>query len=60
MDINYSGERIETGFNAKYLLDIIAQIDKENIILKLKDTMSPTLIEAQDMPSVFVIMPVRV
>jgi DNA polymerase-3 subunit beta len=60
MDINYSGEKIETGYNAKYLLDIIAQIDKEQIILKLKDSMSPTLIEAQDMSSIFVIMPVRV
>ena len=60
LDISYSGEKIETGFNAKYLLDIIAQIDKEDIILKLKDSMSPTLIEAKDMNSIFVIMPVIV
>jgi len=60
IDINYSGDKIETGFNAKYLLDIISQVEKEDIIIKLKDSMSPTLIEAQDMSSVFVIMPVRV
>lgn len=60
MDLNYSGERIETGFNSRYLLDIISQIDKEEIIFRLRDTMSPALIEAQDMNSVFVIMPVRV
>jgi len=60
LDINYSGDRIETGFNSRYLLDIIAQIDKEELIMRFRDTMSPALIEAQDMNSVFVIMPVRV
>jgi DNA polymerase-3 subunit beta len=60
LDVNYSGERIETGFNSRYLLDIIAQIDKEELIMRFRDGMSPALIEAQDMHSVFVIMPVRV
>jgi DNA polymerase-3 subunit beta len=59
-DVNYSGEKIETGFNSKYLLDIIAHIDKEELMIRFKDGMSPALIEAQDMSSVFVIMPVRV
>ena len=60
LDVNYSGERIETGFNSRYLLDIIAQIDKEELIIRFRDGMSPALIEAQDMNSVYVIMPVRV
>ena len=39
---------------------IIAQIDKEELIIRFRDGMSPALIEAQDMNSVYVIMPVRV
>jgi DNA polymerase-3 subunit beta len=60
LDVNYSGERIETGFNSRYLLDIIGQIDKEELLMRFKDGASPALIEAKDMPSVFVIMPVRI
>jgi len=60
LEINYSGDRIETGFNSRYLLDIIGQIDKEELIIRFKDSGSPALIEAKDMNSVFVIMPVRV
>jgi DNA polymerase-3 subunit beta len=60
LDVNYSGERIETGFNSRYLLDIIGQIDKEELIMRFRDSASPALIEAKDMNSVFVIMPVRV
>jgi DNA polymerase-3 subunit beta len=59
-DVNYSGDRIESGFNSRYLLEIIGQIDKEELIIKFKDGASPTLIEAKDVNSVFVIMPVRV
>ncbi len=60
LDVNYSGERIETGFNSRYLLDIIGQIDKEELLMRFKDGGSPALIEAKDMTSIFVIMPVRV
>lgn len=60
LDARYSGEKIETGFNSRYLLEIIAQIDKEELIIRFRDGVSPALIEAKDMNSVFVIMPVRV
>ncbi|MFZ9181531.1 MAG: DNA polymerase III subunit beta [Rickettsiales bacterium] len=60
MEVNYSGERIETGFNAKYFLDIISHIENEEIIIRFRDSMAPALIEAKDLNSVFVIMPVRV
>lgn len=60
MDVNYSGDRIETGFNSRYLLDIIGQIDKDEVLMRFKDSASPALLEAKDMNSVFVIMPVRI
>lgn len=60
LDITYSGDKIETGFNSRYLLDVIGQIDKEEMIMKLKDGFSPVLLEAKDMHAIFVIMPVRI
>ncbi len=60
IDINYSEDRIETGFNSRYLLDVIGQIDKEELLMRFKDGNSPAIVEAKDMNSVFVIMPVRI
>jgi DNA polymerase-3 subunit beta len=60
LDVSYLGDRIETGFNSRYLLDIIGQIDREELMMRFKDSNSPALIDAKDMSSVFVIMPVRV
>jgi len=60
LDVNYSGQKIETGFNSRYLLDIIGQVDNEELIMKFKDSGSPVLVEAKNMNSVFVIMPVRI
>lgn len=60
LDVVYSGERIETGFNSRYLLEIIGQVNKEELLIRFKDSSSPALIEAKGMNSVFVIMPVRI
>ncbi|MBU6140299.1 MAG: DNA polymerase III subunit beta [Proteobacteria bacterium] len=60
MDANYTGERIETGFNSRYLLDIIGQIDNDELLMRFRDGASPALIEAKNMSAVFVIMPVRI
>jgi len=60
LDVNYSGDKIETGFNSRYLMDIVGQIDKDELLMRFKDSNSPAIIEAKDMTSVFVIMPVRI
>jgi DNA polymerase-3 subunit beta len=60
IDISYSEERIETGFNSRYLLDVIGQIDKEEVLMRFKDGYSPAIVEAKDMNSIFVVMPVRI
>lgn len=60
IDINYSGEKIETGFNSRYLMDIVSQSEKEEILIKFKDGNSPALIEPKDSHNLFVIMPIRV
>ncbi len=60
LDVNYTSDKIETGFNSRYLLDVISQIDKEELMMRFKDGFSPAIVEAKDMHSVFVIMPVRI
>jgi DNA polymerase-3 subunit beta len=60
LDVNYSEEKIEAGFNSRYLLDVVGQVDKEEVLMRFKDGNSPSLIEAKEMNSVFVIMPVRI
>jgi DNA polymerase-3 subunit beta len=60
LDVNYAGERIETGFNSRYLLEIIGQIDGDEVLMRFKDGSSPALVEAKGMKAVFVIMPVRI
>ena len=58
MDIDFNSEKIEIGFNARYLLSVIQNIASQAINLKLKNGNSPALIEEGD--NKFVIMPVRV
>ena len=60
LDVTYSGDKIEAGFNSRYLMDIVGQIDKDELLMRFKDSNSPAMIEAKDMTSVFVIMPVRI
>lgn len=58
---SYGSDPIEIGFNAKYLADIIAQIDGDSVELHLADAAAPTLIrESADSPALYVLMPMRV
>lgn len=59
--INYTATPIEIGFNARYLLDVAAQIDGENAIFEFFDAHSPTLIrDSGDDSAQYVLMPMRV
>jgi len=60
LEAKYEGEKIEIGFNSRYLLDVIGQVDKEELLIKFKDGNSPALVEANDFNASFVIMPVRI
>ncbi|MEM6747088.1 MAG: DNA polymerase III subunit beta [Pseudomonadota bacterium] len=61
MSVDYPGDAIEIGFNAKYLLDITAQIDGETVTFAFGDTASPTVITDEDDPrALYVLMPLRV
>ena len=56
-----SDERLEIGFNAKYLLEIASQVDRENAVFMFNSSGDPTLMrEGNDMSAVYVVMPMRV
>ncbi len=50
-----------SAFNARYLLDITAQLQGDTALFKLADPGSPTLIQDRDgAPALYVLMPMRV
>ncbi len=58
---DYTGDALEIGFNARYLLDISAQIAGERAVYKLADASSPTVISDEaDATALYVLMPMRV
>jgi DNA polymerase-3 subunit beta len=61
LEVEYTSDPLDIGFNSRYLLDIAAQIEGEVAILKLADPGSPTLIQDRDNKSaLYVLMPMRV
>lgn len=61
MIVAYGDEPLTIGFNAKYLLEIVGQIERENAIFEMLDPGGPTLVrEEGDDAAVYVVMPMRV
>lgn len=59
--VAYGDERLEIGFNAKYLLEISSQIDRENAVFMFNSAGDPALVrEGGDTSAVYVVMPMRV
>ncbi|WP_275787875.1 DNA polymerase III subunit beta [Pararhizobium gei] len=59
--VGYDSDPLEIGFNAKYLLDITAQLSGSEAVFMLADAGSPTLV--RDMAgddALYVLMPMRV
>ena len=59
--VEYKGDRVEIGFNSKYVLDVARQIKGKNMVIKMSDPVSPTLVfDEEDKDALFVLMPMRV
>jgi DNA polymerase-3 subunit beta len=59
--VAYGDEHLEIGFNAKYLLEIANQVDRENAVFMFNSSGDPTLMrEGNDTSAVYVVMPMRV
>jgi DNA polymerase-3 subunit beta len=58
---DYGADGIEIGFNARYLLDILGQIEGDVMEVHLADAAAPTLLRENDKaPALYVLMPMRV
>jgi DNA polymerase-3 subunit beta len=61
LEVDYDSAPIDIGFNARYLLDITAQLDSDTALFKLADPGSPTLVLDRDgAAALYVLMPMRV
>ena len=60
VDVAYSGESLEIGFNVAYLIDVLNALKAEEVTIALSDSNSSALIEAAgDSSAQYVIMPMR-
>ncbi|WP_294291856.1 DNA polymerase III subunit beta [uncultured Sphingomonas sp.] len=58
---DYASIPFEIGFNSRYLLDILNQIQGDSVEVHLADAAAPTLIRENDKsPALYVLMPMRV
>jgi DNA polymerase-3 subunit beta len=61
LEASYSASAIEIGFNSRYLLDILGQIEGDAAQFAMADSGSPTVVrEVTDSSAVYVLMPMRV
>ncbi len=57
----YEGEPLNTGFNARYLLDALSVMDGESVSLQMDSALSPCLIQEAESPGFkCVVMPIKI
>ena len=60
VEVSYKGDEVEIGFNVTYLLDALAAVDSEKVVLGLTDGNSSCLVRAAGAASSkYVVMPMR-
>lgn len=61
LTVAYGEDNLEIGFNAKYLLEIASQVDRENAVFMFNASGDPALMrEGNDTSAIYVVMPMRV
>jgi DNA polymerase-3 subunit beta len=61
LDVGYRSEPLEIGFNARYMLDMSAQVEGDDIEVAIADAGSPMLVrDPKDSSTLYVLMPMRV
>jgi DNA polymerase-3 subunit beta len=64
LPVDYRSDSLEIGFNSRYLLDILGQLDGSEAKFLLADAGSPTVVrdagEGADAATLYVLMPMRV
>ena len=61
IEVGYEGAPIEIGFNARYLLDILQQVEGDAARFSFADAASPAIVQDDaDTSALYVLMPIRV
>ena len=61
LEIDYSGDAIEIGFNVTYLIDVLTNMDQDMVKVELADSNSSALITIPDNTTFkYVVMPMRI
>lgn len=61
LEVNYGADPMEIGFNSRYLLEMMAQIEGDSAQFVLADSSSPAVVrDSADIGALYVVMPMRV
>ena len=61
IETTYDGDEIEIGFNSKYIMDIVNNLEDDEINISFKDNSSPITASEESNPDlIYVLMPMRV
>jgi DNA polymerase-3 subunit beta len=61
LDVDYAGEEMVIGFNSRYLLEAMSALEKDQVVLEIKDAQSPGVIKSVEGEGYCcVIMPMRI
>jgi DNA polymerase-3 subunit beta len=61
LDVEYAGEEMVIGFNSRYLLEAMAALEKDQVVLEIKDAQSPGVVKSVEGEGYCcVIMPMRI
>lgn len=61
LEVSYEGHPMEIGFNARYLIDILQQIEGDGVRFHLADASAPAVVQdVADSSALYVLMPMRV
>jgi DNA polymerase-3 subunit beta len=61
IDADYGGDALEIGFNARYILDMLQEIDGEKVRFEMASAAAPTVVrDPGDSSTLYVLMPMRV
>jgi len=60
LPVDYAGDRFESGFNARYVLDALSAMSSKEVLLELAEELAPAQIRpADDADHLAVVMPMR-
>jgi len=61
LEVSYQGAKLTVGFNARYILDVLALMNDDGVVFELTDDLSPGVLKPIEEPGFLaVVMPMRI